>query len=331
MWNNAPLRNLPLTERLPVSPTLLLIFYCMAIAGFSLVGGLLPNWIQMTHTRTQLVMSLVSGLMLGVAFYHLLPHSVALMGGAGGVDTSVWWLMIGLIGMLLLLRVFHFHQHDFSHEQIGQRDQSHHENDVHAAAHVAVHVTAHAAAHAHNHDCDHAGSASHSTGHASPVHGLSWMGLALGLAVHTLIDGVALGAIMHAGSHTSGLIGIGVFLAILLHKPLDAMSIVTVMQAGGWSKGARATTNLVFALMCPLGAMLFYFGVGVADGGDHLVAVALAFSAGAFICIALSDLLPEVHFHSHDRGKLTLAFLLGIAVAYAIGSVEPAGIHLGLH
>jgi zinc and cadmium transporter len=157
------------------------------------------------------------------------------------------------------------------------------------------------------------------------------MGLALGLAVHTLIDGVALGAIMHAGSHTSGLIGIGVFLAILLHKPLDAMSIVTVMQAGGWSRGARTITNLVFALMCPLGAMLFYFGVGVADGGDHLVAVALAFSAGAFICIALSDLLPEVHFHSHDRGKLTLAFLLGIAVAYAIGSVEPAGIHLGLH
>jgi len=136
---------------------------------------------------------------------------------------------------------------------------------------------------------------------------------------------------MLAGSHTSGVIGIGVFLAILLHKPLDAMSIVTVMQAGGWSKGARTMTNLVFALMCPLGAMLFYFGVGVTDGGDHLVAVALAFSAGAFICIALSDLLPEVHFHSHDRGKLTLAFLLGIAVAYAIGSVEPAGIHLGLH
>lgn len=307
MWNNAPLCKSPLTERLPVSPTLLLIVYCLAIAGFSLVGGLLPNWIQMTHTRTQLVMSLVSGLMLGVAFYHLLPHSVALMGGAGGVDTSVWWLMIGLIGMLLLLRVFHFHQHDFSHEQREQHNHNHNHNHSHDHAHGSSAVP------------------------ASPVHGLSWMGLALGLGVHTLIDGVALGAIMHAGNHTSGLIGVGVFLAILLHKPLDAMSIVTVMQAGGWSRGARATTNLVFALMCPLGAMLFFFGVGVTDGGDHLVAVALAFSAGAFICIALSDLLPEVHFHSHDRGKLTLAFLLGIAVAYAIGSVEPAGIHLGTH
>lgn len=275
------------------SPTLLLVFYCIAIAGFSLVGGLLPNWIKMTHTRTQLVMSFVSGLMLGVAFYHLLPHSVALVGGDHGADTSVWWLMIGLITMLLLLRLFHFHQHDFSREEDQHHDHHHHHPQQ------------------------------------SSAHSMSWMGIALGLALHTLVDGVALGAVMQGGSVEAGLIGIGVFLAILLHKPLDAMSITTIMRAGGWSRGARATTNLLFALMCPLGALLFYFGVDLlADSQNHVVAAALAFSAGAFICIALSDLLPEVHFHSHDRGKLTLAFLLGIALAYAIGIVEPAGIHL---
>ena len=80
------------------SPTLLLFIYCIAIACFSLAGGLLPNWVKMTHTRTQTVMSLVSGLMLGVAFYHLLPHSIAVGGGA--VDRAVWWLMLGLITML---------------------------------------------------------------------------------------------------------------------------------------------------------------------------------------------------------------------------------------
>lgn len=279
--------------------------YCLAIAGFSLAGGMLPGWIRMTHTRTQLVMSLVSGLMLGVAFYHLLPHSIALAGGAHGADTAVWWLMIGLIVMLLLLRGFHFHQHDFSAQEGVQLD--HHDHD-----------------HSHDHP--------HSAEPHAAVHGLSWVGLALGLAVHTLIDGVALGAVMHAGSVSNGLIGIGVFLAILLHKPLDAMSIVTLMQAGGWSKQAQTGANLVFALMCPLGALLFFFGIDVvSDSRNHLVAAALAFSAGAFICIALSDLLPEVHFHSHDRAKLTLAFLLGIIVAYGIGSVEPAGIHLATH
>jgi zinc and cadmium transporter len=85
--------------------------------------------------------------------------------------------------------------------------------------------------------------------------------------------------------------------------------------------------------MCPLGALLFYFGVDfIGESRDVVVAGALAFSAGAFICIALSDLLPEVHFHSHDRGKLSVAFLLGIALAFAIGGIEPAGVHLnGAH
>ncbi len=276
------------------SPAVLLSFYCIAIAGFSLVGGWLPGLVRMTHTRTQLVMSLVSGLMLGVAFYHLLPHSVALQEGEGAVDNAVWWLMVGLISMLLLLRLFHFHQHDFSHEHSDHHD------------------------HGHPH------------GHEAAAHSLSWTGIALGLALHTLVDGVALGAVMRGGASGDGWLGIGVFLAILLHKPLDAMSIVTVMESGGWSRGARRTANLLFALMCPLGAMLFFFGVDLLEDGSAVVAAALAFSAGAFICIALSDLLPEVHFHSHDRGKLTFAFLLGIGVAWAMIGLESGALH-GAH
>lgn len=287
------------------SPALLLIAYCLAISGFSLVGGRLPDWIRMTHTRMQLVMSLVSGLMLGVAFYHLLPHSIFLSGGLSGVDASVWWLMVGLITMLLLLRLFHFHQHDFSPEELG------HAHDAHAPQH-----------HEHGHDHDHGH-------HQHPAHKLSWLGLAAGLGLHTLIDGIALGAVMHATHDGAGMVGVGVFLAILLHKPLDAMSIVTLMKAGGWSARARSMTNALFAVLCPLGALLFFFGVdGLSASQDVVVAAALAFAAGTFICIALSDLLPEVHFHSHDRLKLTLAFLVGITLAYGIGIVEPAGVHL---
>jgi zinc and cadmium transporter len=289
-----------------MSPEFLLVLYCAAIALLSLAGGLLPNWVQMTHTRTQLIMSFVSGLMLGVAFYHLLPHSIALQPSAGGADLSVWWLMIGLITMLLLLRMFHFHQHDFSAAEAGHHDQ-----------------------HAHVHD-GHGHDQHHPAVTASAAHRLSWVGLALGLGLHTLIDGIALGAAMQGElGHGASLMGVGVFLAILLHKPLDAMSITTIMEAGGWSRRSRALANIGFALLCPLGALLFYFGVDLlGDARHYAVAVALAFSAGAFICIALSDLLPEVHFHSHDRGKLTLAFLAGIILAYAIGIIEPAGAHL---
>lgn len=277
------------------STSLLLFVYCLAIAGVSLAGGHLPGRVRLTHTGTQVIMSLVSGLMLGVAIYHLLPHSIVLNGGAEGTDTAVWWLMVGLISMLLLLRLFHFHEHDFSKEHGKQHD------------------------HDHSHSAD------------AAVHRLSWVGIGLGLGLHTLIDGVALGAVMRSSEGAQGLVGFGVFLAILLHKPLDSMSIVTVMDAGGWSRAARSRANLLFATLCPLGALLFFFGLELLPDSVGTLAAVLAFSAGAFICIALSDLLPEVHFHSHDRLKLTCALLLGVGLAYAIGIFEPASAHMGGH
>ena len=114
------------------------------------------------------------------------------------------------------------------------------------------------------------------------------------------------------------------FLAILLHKPLDAMSITALMKAGGAGMSAQRLANLAFAVVCPLGALLFYLAVG-ADAALQGTALApvLAFTAGAFICIALGDLLPEVQFHSHDRIKLTLVFLLGIAIAQAMELAAP--------
>ena len=98
---------------------------------------------QMTHTRTQLVMSFVSGLMLGVAFYHLLPHSITLFGNPHAPDLAAGWLMAGLVSLFRVRRMFHFHQHDFSHE----------ENDHHEHAHGVAEVVS--------------------------VHRLSWLGLAL--------------------------------------------------------------------------------------------------------------------------------------------------------
>lgn len=287
-------------------PGTLLVFYSAAIAAASLLGGLLPNVIRMTHTRTQLAMSLVSGLMLGVAFYHLLPHSIVIRPVPDAIDFSVWWLVVGLVVMLLLLRAFHFHQHEI---------------DPDSVASSAAHEACHPHGHAHGHD---------STDAPVAAHRLSWVGIAFGLGLHTLIDGVALGAAL-LGAETAdvgNLLGAGVFLAILLHKPLDAMSITAIMQSGGWGRGAMKLVNIGFALLCPLGALLFYYGVDlVAIDPVDMVSAALAFAAGAFICIALSDLLPEVHFHSHDRVKLTVVFLLGVGIAYAIVNLEPAGAH----
>ena len=76
--------------------------------------------------------------------------------------------------------------------------------------------------------------------------------------------------------------------------------------------------------MIPLGVALFTIGLGqlspVAASG--WTAVALAFSAGTFLCIALSDLLPELQFHSHDRFKLSLALLAGFCLMASTSAIE---------
>ena len=124
------------------------------------------------------------------------------------------------------------------------------------------------------------------------------------------------------------LLGVGTFLAIALHKPLDALTITVLMKKGGWSRAATQLVNGSFALMCPLGALLFWLGIQETSGDkDLVIGAALAFSAGVFLCISLGDLLPELQFHSHDRLKLSAALLLGVALAYGIGFLEPEHAH----
>ncbi|HUG17863.1 MAG TPA: ZIP family metal transporter [Planctomycetaceae bacterium] len=291
-----------------------LIGYCVLIVLASLSGGYLPSLIRLDHNRMQTIISFVGGLMLGIGVFHMIPHAVH---ETGDIDFIAFWMMVGLLVMFFLLRTFHFHQHDIVVDSdLVQPAQ------LLAEAHVLSESNSdllddHENC-AHNHRHDHA-------------HKLSWVGIAIGLSLHTLIDGIALGAAIEADSHREvflSLFGFGIFLAILFHKPLDAMSITSLMTAGGWSKPAQNLVNLGFSLMCPLGALAFVLGVNQLGGNQHyFVGGALAASGGVFICIALSDLLPEMEFHSHNRMRLSLALVLGVLLAWGIGLLEPAHVH----
>jgi zinc and cadmium transporter len=288
---------------------LLLGAYCALIVAGSLAGGWLPSQIELTHTRMQFMISLVGGLMLGIGVFHMLPHALLEL-GPGRLDTASLWLMGGLVTMFFLLRAFHFHQHE---------------------AHALADDT-HAPAGRHG-DCgrDHDDAGHQHAGAPGHPHELSWAGVFLGLSLHTLIDGMALAASVEADAARAtggGLFGLGTFAAVLLHKPLDAVSITSLMRAGGWSLRSMLLANSAFALMCPLGAALFLFGVHQLAAEPALaVGCALAFAAGVFLCIALSDLLPEMELHSHHRVRLTAALVLGITVAWGIRWLEPEHAH----
>ena len=270
------------------SPPLLLAGYSVAVFAASVIGGHLSEYGSMTHMRTQAVMSFVAGFLGGVALFHLLPHSLERIPGPEAVETAALWVAFGMVAMIVLLRAFPFHQHDFSAE-------------------AGVHG-----------------------GDRTKAGGL--VGIALGLGLHAATEGIALGASVRIGLMEDGMLpGLGVCLAVLLHKPLDAFSITGMMKHNGNGRRARLMANVGYALICPVAATLSYFGAGmlgaVAEGPG--LGYALAFAVGAFLCIALSDLLPEVHFHRHDRGKLLLALLFGASLAYALYFVETIAVHAG--
>lgn len=258
-----------------------LILFCILVALASWLGGWIPASLKLGHRQTQLVLSLVSGVMLGVAMLHLLPQAVQLL------NDEFLAMAIGLGGLLFMffmIRMFPFHYHDTP----GDGGSSH--------------------------TCDHE---HHS--HEIRRSDVSWLGLAFGFSVHTMIEGVALAAASTSQGSLSGIAGLGVFLAILLHKPLDAMTITSLMAVRGWSVRKRTVVNTVYALMCPLGALLFVSGIsGLGQQPELVFGSVLAFSAGVFLCISLSDLLPEVQFHSHDRLAMSGALLLGVAVALVL-------------
>ncbi len=274
-----------------MSPFVLLLVYCLLIVAASLAGGKLSSLLRMTHLRTQLLMSGVGGLMLGIAFLHLLPHGAEILRSSANAGAGA---LAGLIVMFLLVRLFHTHDHSVPVTEDGEGSDAEH---------------SHACDHHHHHHED------------SEAKGLSWAGLFAGLVLHTLLDGMALASSVAVDAgHGSwlGLAGLGTFLAVALHKPLDAFAITSVMNKQNWSMPAQNIANVAFSLACPIGALTFYLGATALSADSTLLGWGLVVSAGLFIGIALADLLPEVAFHHHDRGKLTAALLLGLGIAVGI-------------
>jgi len=284
---------------------ILLTVYCLLIVGASLFGGFVTSLIRLTHRRMQHLTAGIGGLMLGVGVWHQIPHALATVSGPGAINWCMGWMLAGLLLTFAMLRLGHVHIHAEPENEAPDG------NDAKPS------------------DCSH----DHDHDHAASGRAVSWFGIFLGLSLHTLLDGVALAAHVQADSlHHAGevtwLMGLGTFVGIFLHKPLDSLSITGLMVARGCSARWRHLINGGYSLMCPLGAMLFHWGVQqFSKSQAEFVSAGLAMSGGVFICIAMSDLLPEVDFSS--RGRIARAFtvLLGVAAAWAIGLLEPEQAH----
>jgi zinc and cadmium transporter len=279
-----------------ISSIVPLTYYCLLIIAASVLGGMIPQWFRLTHRGMQIAVSFVAAMMFGVGVLHMLAHALTegqtAASAAGVADpgsanfTVLLWMVAGCVTMFFIERFFCFHHHDVESDSAGHVHE--HEESCH---------------HHHGHD-------------------VTWSGAALGLTLHSLLEGVALAASIQHVHGPTRIAGLGTFLVIFLHKPFDSMTIAMLMARSGWNPRARSIVNGLFALAIPVGAALAYAGLASGANSGMLTAYALAFSAGTFICISLSDLLPELQFHDHDRVKLSVALLLGLALSVGVGKLE---------
>jgi len=154
-----------------------------------------------------------------------------------------------------------------------------------------------------------AGAAEH--GRAHHIH-LGWIAYG-GLSFHSLLDGLAL-------SSTYGRPELGgvVLLAVLFHKMPDAFALTSLLLLDRWSRAAILGWMTLFAFSTPIGAMLTWFVLrGVSDA---VIGAAIALSAGTFLAVATSDVLPQIRRFDDQRTWPLLALVAGLAVT-ALGGL----------
>jgi len=90
-------------SHLPLSAAGLLAIYCALVLLASLAGGWLLLALRLTHAQLQTGVSFVSGLMLGMAMLHFIPHTFH---QNHSVDQTMSLALGGFLVMFFLQRFF---------------------------------------------------------------------------------------------------------------------------------------------------------------------------------------------------------------------------------
>jgi zinc transporter 9 len=138
-----------------------------------------------------------------------------------------------------------------------------------------------------------------------------------GLAIHSLADGIALGA----SAHASKTVSIVVFFAMICHKLPAAFGLCAVLMKSKLSKRTIRIHLVIFSLAAPLGAILTSLIITMFARADHAASIAyltgivLVFSGGTFLFVAIS------HAPRHADLKEIFLLVLGMAIPPVLGSL----------
>ena len=144
--------------------------------------------------------------------------------------------------------------------------------------------------------------------HECEVHTSSAASLVIiGDAFHTFVDG----AVIAAAVLTSIPLGVTTALAVATHEIPQEVGDVAILLRAGFSRTRAFTLNLLSGIGGILGAI----GMLMASKSvPHLLPYVLAFAAGNFLYVAMSDLIPDLHRGGLEGGSIRQLLLIGAGI-----------------
>jgi len=236
------------------------------------IGALIGGFILLSREKfaikiSHLLASFAAGILLGSAFFDLLPEALH-EGEERGIDVFLWAL-IGIVFFFLVERFIHwFHHHEEYHDE-------------------------------------------KETKTTLPL-------IIFGDTMHNFLDGI----IIAATFMVSIPLGITTSIAVFAHEIPQEIGDFGLMIHKGLKRSRIILVNIVSAAVAILGALLTYV---LGESIEKQIPVLIALTAGFFIYIAASDLIPEIH---HERRKNyiiyeTLLLLFGVVLIWFATSSLP--------
>jgi len=141
----------------------------------------------------------------------------------------------------------------------------------------------------------------------------------MGLLVHAMFDGVALG-IVTAGGEDSKVTWV-VFGALMGHKAPEAISLTLVLMTRNLNTWVLFLNVLLFSISAPLMALISYVileaGTQSSNNAGEVLGYLMLFAGGTFLGVIFEHILPELK--TIEPGNWTLHQIL----AFVIGTVIP--------
>lgn len=130
-------------------------------------------------------------------------------------------------------------------------------------------------------------------------------------SIHNLIDGLIIGS----SFLISVPLGMSTSLAVLLHEIPQEIGDLAILVHSGYRLRKAALMNLSSAFFSLLGVLI----VWLAGSNVNLHQELIAITAGGFIYLAASDLIPELHRHQSkifESVRQLITVSLGIGIMY---------------